>query len=160
MQVHKHRAGAQKQHQLDEGMVYHVQKRPPHRKKVLLPCPGKETGHSDASHDKPDLGHGRTGQGPLKIDGKHRKERPQKHGHKAKPRNKEPPAAVAAKHDAGHQDHAEHTGLGQDSRQQRAGRSRSHRMGLWQPDMQRKTPCLRTESKEHKPSCHVKLRFR
>ena len=65
MKVHIHSARTQKQNQLDQGVIDHVQERSPDSQQVSLTRPGEDTGHADACQNKTDLGHRGAGQRPL-----------------------------------------------------------------------------------------------
>ena len=75
-----HHAGGHKQHQLDEGVVHHMEHRAPGGQGILLP---QQALHGHTHQDKADLGHGGAGQGPLEVDGKYRQNGAAQHGHHA-----------------------------------------------------------------------------
>ena len=145
VKVPEHSAGAEEEHQLEAGVVHHVQHGAPGRQGVFLP---QQAHHAHAHQNKADLGHGGAGQGPLQVNGKQGQHRPQQHGDCAQRQDHSAPGRVPPEEVAGDHQDAPNAGLGQRAGQQRRGRSRGHRMGLGQPDMDREHAGLGPEAEE------------
>lgn len=80
-----------KQHQLDQGMIYHMQQRTMDRQNIFL---SKQSLHSDTHQDKTDLGHGGAGQRPFQIQREHGQHRPQRHGDDTQRQHQHSPVSV------------------------------------------------------------------
>ena len=140
-----HHTGEQEQRQLHQRVVHHVQHRAVGGQRVML---AQQADHGRAHGDKTDLGQGRAGQNVLQIGGEHRQHRAQHHGDSAQHQKQHAPVVVARQHLRRQQQNAEDTGLGQHAAQQRRSRSRSHRVGLGQPDMHREQTRLGGEAEQ------------
>ena len=145
MEIEVHHTGAFKQHQLEQGMVYHVQQGAPGSQGVFL---SQQAHHADAYQDEADLAHGGAGQGALEIDAEQRQHRTQHHGDGAQGEDQGAPGGVVPENVAGNGQNAPDAGLGQHTGQQRRSGSRCHGMGLGQPDVQGEHARLGTEAEE------------
>ena len=137
--------GKEEQRQLDQGVVHHIQHRAIGGQCVLL---AQQADHGDTGHDKADLAQGGAGQDILEVIAEHGDHRAQHHGDGAQNQHQYAPAILTGQEGGGNQQHAEDTGLGQHAGEQCAGRSRRHRMGFGQPDMQGEGAGLGGKSKE------------
>ena len=147
-----HHTCRHKQHQLDEGVVQHVQHRAPGRQGVLAV---QEALHGCAHQNKADLGHGGAGQRPLQIDGEQRQHSSQHHGHHAQGQYHCIPGKLCPEQIPAENEHTENTALGQDAGQQGRRRCRRHGMGFWQPDVQGEHPGLGAKSHQCASTGHV-----
>ena len=137
--------GAEEEHQLEDGVVHHMEQGAPGGQGVLLP---QQAEHPHAGEDEADLGHGGAGQGPLQVHGKQGQHRAQQHGHGPQGQDHGPPGGVRPEEIAGDGQDAPDAGLGEGAGEQGRGRGRGHGMGLGQPDMHREHPRLGPEAKE------------
>ena len=130
-----HHTGQQEQGQLYQGVVHHVQHRTVGSQGIVLP----QQGQGRRSHqDKADLGQGGAGQNILEVVGKHGDSRAQHHGHRPQHQQQNTPPVLTGEDVRRDDQGAEDARLGEDAGQQGTGRSRGHRVGLGQPDMQGK----------------------
>ena len=121
---------------------------------ALLRAEGPRQGSGgDAHQDKADLGHGGAGQGPLEIGGEYRQHRPQHHGDNGGRQQDQSEHPGFREHRPGGHQNAVHAHLGQKTRQQRAGGSGGHRVGLWEPHVEREHAGLGAEAQENAHTC-------
>ena len=111
--------------------------------------------HGRAHQNESNLRHGGTGQRPFQVDGEHRQHCAQHHGdHRQRQQNVIPDHIVPEQLPAENQ-RAENAALGQNTGQQRRRRSRGHRMGFRQPDVQGKHTRLSTEARQTQSACSI-----
>ncbi|MPN10906.1 hypothetical protein SDC9_158203 [bioreactor metagenome] len=140
---HVYHARRYEQHQLDKSVVQHVEHGSPRRQRILR---SQKPLHRHAHQNKSNLRHGRTGQRPLQIDGEQCQHRPKHHGDSPQDQNHLIPVLAGKEQVPGRHENTENSALGQNSAEQGRRRSRRHRMGLGQPDMQRVHTRLGPES--------------
>ena len=112
MGIHKDDAGRQEKHQLNQGVVYHMEQRPVYCQGIFL---SQKSLHPHAHQDKPDLGHGGAGQRPFQIHGKNSQQRAAEHGQHAHAQNQRAPRSVVKKQLARHHQDAEDSCFRQDT---------------------------------------------
>ena len=151
MGIHVHHPGGHKQHQLYQGVVHHVQKRSMGCQYTVfrLPFYPGHAQHPDSHQDETNLGHRGTGQRPLQIHREHCQQSAPQHGDHPQRQYQPAPFPVPGKQAAAQNQDTVNTRFGQNAGQQRGSRGRGHRMGLWQPDVQRESPRLGPEAEEH-----------
>ena len=144
-----HHTGKEKEGQLHQRVVQHIQHRTVGGQCVVLPQQGQ---HGHAHQNEPDLGQGGAGQNVLEVGGERRHHGAQHHGDAAQYQHQNAPAAAARQQVDGDDQNTENTRLSQHTRQQSAGGGRGHRVGLGQPDVQREYARLGGEAEEHAQS--------
>ena len=115
MEVSEYRAGAEEKHQLEYGVVHHMQQRAPGSQRVLL---AQKAEHADARENKPDLGHGGAGQRTLEVNAEQGQHRTEEHGDAAQQENYRAPGRIVPEEIAGNRQDAPDAGFGQGAGEQ------------------------------------------